>query len=416
MPRVRRGYCRAFGGKVKASLPSIGVGPLIEARGQLQVGEVLLSDFGDDGVPGAEIPFADEGEGGAAAAGASGPADPVDVLLGILGHVVVDDVLDIGNVQAASSNIGGHQEIERARAEIGHDAIALALAEVAMDSLGGDAGRLELSGETVDADLGVAEDKRAAEAALFVDMAERGELVALGDFAVDLFDALGGALFGVDGHAVRAAHVAVDQAADALGHGGTEERGLAFLRNGAEDVIDIAGKPDIEHLIGFIQDDEVNGAEFEGATLEVVDDAPGRADNNVGALLEAGEVGLDAASANKSEGEESVEAAEVVEHIADLVGKFAGGNEDNSLDFAAGGIDGARKGKAEGNRLAGAGLGEADHVFAIEEHGEGLALDGGGIGIAEGGDGLEAGFIDTESAEGLGEGCKRGREGGAAAR
>ena len=62
------------------------------------MGQVVVTDLTDDDIPGVKVPLADEGVGGASAPGAGGAADAadaVDVLLGVLGHVVVDDVLEV---------------------------------------------------------------------------------------------------------------------------------------------------------------------------------------------------------------------------------------------------------------------------------------------------------------------------------
>ena len=52
---------------------------------------------------------ADEQVGDAVLAHASGPADPVDVVLRIVGHVVVDDVADALDIDAAADDVGGDQ-------------------------------------------------------------------------------------------------------------------------------------------------------------------------------------------------------------------------------------------------------------------------------------------------------------------
>ena len=41
---------------------------------------------------------------------AAGAADPVHVILGMLGHVVVDNVADAGDVEAACGDIGGDHD------------------------------------------------------------------------------------------------------------------------------------------------------------------------------------------------------------------------------------------------------------------------------------------------------------------
>src|SRR5688572_12492214 len=55
------------------------------------------------------VPFADEGERLAELARSRRAADPVDVLLRVLRDVVVDDVGDIGDIEATRGDVGGDQ-------------------------------------------------------------------------------------------------------------------------------------------------------------------------------------------------------------------------------------------------------------------------------------------------------------------
>ena len=56
----------------------------------------------------AHLPGRHEGEGLAGATGPAGPADAVDVGLGVLRQVVVDDVGDVLDVDAAGGDVGRH--------------------------------------------------------------------------------------------------------------------------------------------------------------------------------------------------------------------------------------------------------------------------------------------------------------------
>jgi hypothetical protein len=53
----------------------------------------------------------------------------------------------------------------------------------------------------------------------------------------------------------------------------------------------------------------------------------------------------------------------------------------------------------EGRRLAGAGLGDAEHVLAREHMGDGLRLDGGRLRVPRSRDGLENLFAKSEFGE-----------------
>ena len=70
---------------------------------------------------------ADEADGVAHGLGAAGAADAVDVVLGVGGNVVVDDVRDAGDVDAAGGDVGGDHHLVAAALEAfeGLDALVL---------------------------------------------------------------------------------------------------------------------------------------------------------------------------------------------------------------------------------------------------------------------------------------------------
>ncbi len=69
-------------------------------------------------------------------AGARGAADAVDVVLGVLRQVVVEDVGDVRDVQAARGDVRADQDREFAAVEVGDHPQALLLRHVARDRLG----------------------------------------------------------------------------------------------------------------------------------------------------------------------------------------------------------------------------------------------------------------------------------------
>jgi hypothetical protein len=67
------------------------------------------------------------------AAGPAGAPDPVHVGLGVGGDVVVDDVRDPLDVEAAGRDVGGHQDVELAVPQLADGPLALRLHDVAVD-------------------------------------------------------------------------------------------------------------------------------------------------------------------------------------------------------------------------------------------------------------------------------------------
>ncbi len=100
-------------------------------------------------------------DGDALGAGARGAADAVDVALGHVGQLVVDDVRHLVDVDAARGDVGCHEPADAAGAEGAECRLALALALVAVDRGDLDAGGLEMARDLVGAALGAREDERA---------------------------------------------------------------------------------------------------------------------------------------------------------------------------------------------------------------------------------------------------------------
>src|SRR5690606_2579781 len=110
----------------------------------------------------------------------------------------------------------------------------------------------------------------------------------------------------------------------------------------------------------------------------------GRADDDLGA---AGERALLRAVGRAAVQGDHVEPAhgggEGGDRVCDLHRELAGRGEHQRLHLADGRVHGGQQRQAEGGRLAGAGLGDADHVAALEQRGDRLRLDRRGGGEAE---------------------------------
>ena len=78
-------------------------------------------------------------------AGARGAADAVDVAFRHIGQVVIDDMRDAVDIDAARGDIGGDQGLDLAVAEGGKRPLALALRLVAVDGFGREALLVELA-------------------------------------------------------------------------------------------------------------------------------------------------------------------------------------------------------------------------------------------------------------------------------
>ena len=109
--------------------------------------------------------------GGGSAAGA---ADAVDVILGHVGTIEIDDVRNFGDVDAAGGDIGGDQHAVLAAFEAADGGGPLALRAIAMDGDAGDALGRKGGGEAIGAVLGAGEDDDGIERSVFEEFFQQG--------------------------------------------------------------------------------------------------------------------------------------------------------------------------------------------------------------------------------------------------
>ena len=118
--------------------------------------------------------------------GAAGAADAVHVGLGVGRDVVVDDVADPLDVEAAGGDVGGDQDVELAGLELVDRALALGLGDVAVDRGGGEPPGAQLLGERLGLVLGPDEDDHPLEVLDLEDPGEGVDLLRVGHHQVAL--------------------------------------------------------------------------------------------------------------------------------------------------------------------------------------------------------------------------------------
>ena len=101
----------------------------------------------------------DQGERVTGALGASSAADTVDVGVGSIGHIVVDDVRDAVDIQAAGGDVGGDHNAEVSGLEAVQSLLTLSLSAVAVQAGDTEARVRDLPGNLVGAVFGAGEDE-----------------------------------------------------------------------------------------------------------------------------------------------------------------------------------------------------------------------------------------------------------------
>jgi hypothetical protein len=123
--------------------------------------------------------------------GASGAPDAMDVILGMFGKVVIDDVRDAVDVNTASGDVRRDEDTNRAVLEILQRAQSLVLGTIRVERAGADALLLEFAGDFIRAVLGAGKEQDHVKAGLAQQMQQQIHLQIVAHFVNELRDSCG---------------------------------------------------------------------------------------------------------------------------------------------------------------------------------------------------------------------------------
>ena len=171
---------------------------------------------------------------------------------------------------------------------------------------------------------------------------------------------------------------------------GAEQQGLtsAALGHPAQQEADVLDEAQVEHAVGFVQHADLAGVQADDfVLLDVIDQAAGRGDDDVGAGLQQGAL-LVVVHATVDQGELQPQVgAELDRVLVDLDRQLAGRGQDQGAGVFRLALGQGRAAEQavhhrhqERERLAGAGLGLARDVAAGQGDRQGQGLDRGAAG------------------------------------
>ncbi len=365
----------------------------------------------------------DEEQRLAGAAGATGAADAVDVGLGVVRNVVVDDVRDAVDVESARGDVGGDEDVEGAALELADGPLALRLHDVAVDGGRRVAPGPQLLGEVLGGLLGADEDDHRLEVLDLEDAGEGVELALVRDLYVPLRDVRRGGRRRLHRDLDRVVHVLLAHLADRARHGGREQRDLLVLRSVGENALDVLLEAHLEHLVGLVEHQVLEVREVQCALLQVVDDPAGGADDDLRTAPQTGQLhAVSLAAVDRQDVQARDFGGVLAERLGHLQRELTRGGEDQRLRNAVGDVETREDGNGERRRLARARLRESDDVLARHQRRNGGRLNGrrglvphvaerreDAIVDAEIGEGLLGGRVAGCLVVGLGGGLGRGR-------
>ena len=206
---------------------------------------------------------------------AGGPADAMDICLWLHRHVEVNDVCDVGDVNAARRDIGCNQHADMAIREVVQGALAGVLRLVAVEGGGANASHRQTFGNAISTALGAREHDDAFAGIVVENRVQTALLFSRlynHDFLIDTIDdhSLGRQI-----NAVWVFQKIVSQRADFRRHRCREHGRAALDRDQACDFLDVADEAHVEHAVGFIEHKHVDAREIARPHIDVIEQAAG---------------------------------------------------------------------------------------------------------------------------------------------
>ncbi|SKT88967.1 Uncharacterised protein [Mycobacteroides abscessus subsp. abscessus] len=310
----------------------------------------------------------------------------------VLGALVVDDVRDVVDVDSAGGHVGGHQHVDLTGPERCQRLFPSDLSKVTVHSADREATLGQLVGNLLGGALGAGEDHGGAPPVGLQNPADQFDLVQRVRAVHELLRGVvhRGGLRVLGANVRRAVHEGASQGDDRVRHGRREQHRLAARIGGrrqGQDAFDIGQEAQVQHFVGFVEDQHGQSAELQVPLLGQVQQAARGSDDYVGSGAQRLDLRLvGPSSVDGDDGEVAVARGQVLgglgQVFVNLDAQLAGGHHDQGPRgaverpvFDTGG-DAVQQWDAERVRLAHAGAGLPDEVGAGQGKGECQFLDG----------------------------------------
>src|SRR5580704_1677615 len=313
-------------------------------------------------------------------AGPRGAADPVNIGFRHFGKLEIDDMRDAVDVEAARRDVGCDKGADAAAAKRFERTFPLALALVAVNGASRDPAVIEMLGDLVGPAFRPCEDKRPGHSRIAEKLDEKIALAASFNEHDLVVDAVGGFRHRSYRHLDRIDEKLIRERGDFVWHRRREKQVLPAFWKGADDPANCLDETEIEHAIGFVEDEEFGVAEARRAGVEVILEAAWGCDQDVEAARERLDLRTMRHAAEDDADRQGNARAKAPEAFGDLARQFARWAQNQHA--AAIERSGAsvrckimQDWQGEGRRLAGAGLGYADEIAARHDGRNCLCLD-----------------------------------------
>ena len=264
--------------------------------------------------------------------GAAGAADAVDVVLGDVRQLEVDDVRQLVDVDAARRDVGRDEHLQVAALEFGQRPRARALALVAVDRHRGDVVLEQMLDEAIGAMLHAREDEHLVPVVVLDEMDQQVLLHLAADRMHLLRDRFRGLVAARDLDQHRRIQETVGDRLDLVAEGRRKQQALLFRRQHREHLLDVVDEAHVEHAIGLVEHEDLDVREVERALAVVVEEPPRRGDEDVDAAAQLVDLRLHADAAEHHHAGELGVLAVGANAFLDLRRELARRREDEGAD------------------------------------------------------------------------------------
>ena len=328
--------------------------------------------------------FRDKAQGLAHGLGAAGTAGAVDIGFRRVRDIVVYHVGNPGDVQAPGRHIRGHQNGEAAVLKALECLLPLKLGQVALDAGGFESGPGELVGQLSGLVPGPGKDQGGGHFRILDQGFEQGGFLLLLHLDHGMGNLFHGSGVGNLGRG-RVLEQVPGKFPDFLGHGGGKNQGLAFFGEQGRDLTDVGQKALVKHLVGLVQDQDLNVVQGHDLFSEQVHESTGTGHNEFGTAANFGDLGTFSHTAEDGHTTQSGVLAQGFNVFVDLEGQLPGGGQNENPVLLPGPlVQPLEQGQDKGRGFSRAGLGQSQYVTALKDRRNGGILDGGGPAVTAG--------------------------------
>ena len=281
------------------------------------------------------VPAVEEGSGNTSVAGTTGTTDTMDVIVDVTGEIIVDNVGDIGDVQATSGDSGGNHDRGLTGPEGVQGMLTLPLGAVTVNRGGRHAVTVKEVAQHIGHALGLDEDQGKADRVAGLtgqDVEQDAALVVVLDILDLLGDVLASGADTADAEEDVILQEVTGEHLDVTREGGGEHEGLPLLDAGhvfaLDDTTNLGLETHVQHTISFVEDEVLDVGKADPATFDEIDETAWGSREEITAFLDLAKLLVDIGATVDYGGANPGAISKLAGLFVNLGDKLASGGED----------------------------------------------------------------------------------------